>query len=943
MNIIDRLLNHSHHKSQRRDRSSFKRYKRTRRDRRTHSLPRKILSPSLIPYITLFTLSSLLSLLVTTVTAQPAPSLQSSPAAVSATARTLYTSGQFNEAIAVLQQALQAYQETGDLLQQAMTLSNLSLVYQQLGAWTEATQAIEQGLALLQTPTLADSSDRLLVSAQTLDVQGKLLLLQGQTELALDRWEQATTLYEQAEEPFKAIQTQINQAQALQDLGLYRRAITLLTDISQTLQTRPASLAQAIALRSLGDALLTTGDLPQAEQVMTQSLQLSETLADAEAIATAHLSFGNLIRAQALANLNLSNLTPDQAIPYLNLPPDQSLSPTELILQRRYVQAATAYYQQTEQALNHYQQAIDRATLPQTQLQASLNQLNLLIETQRWQAARSLYPQIQAQLDPLPTSRSRIYDQIHLAQNLVKLSKSETSESQAPALSTITQLLTTSIQQAETLGDRRAQSYALGSLGQLYEQTQQWQSATDLTQQALLLAQQLNAGDIAYQWQWQLGRLAQAEGDRNSAIVAYQDAVNTLKTLRSDLVAINRDVQFSFRESVEPVYRELVNLLLQTNDQNLDVSALTQARDVIEGLQIAELDNFFREACLDTAFQIDRVIDQANLPSAIVYTIILPDRLEIILKLPQQELMRFTQFVPQTQVEATIETLIGELKRPYTSQVLQTLSQQIYDWLIRPAEAELAKQEISTLVFVLDGALRSLPMAALYDGQQYLIEKYSVALAPGLQLPDPKPLQQGEFRALVAGLSEARQDFPPLNFVEAEVNQIQADVPSEVLLNQQFTEENFQTLLRSTPFSIVHVATHGQFSSNAAETFILAWDRPINVNQLSQLLQTQTIASPEPIELLVLSACRTAAGDKRATLGLAGVAVRAGARSTIASLWNLDDDSGAVLMQAFYRTLTENQISKAEALRDAQRSLLSNPQYAAPRFWAPYVLLGNWL
>jgi CHAT domain-containing protein len=95
--------------------------------------------------------------------------------------------------------------------------------------------------------------------------------------------------------------------------------------------------------------------------------------------------------------------------------------------------------------------------------------------------------------------------------------------------------------------------------------------------------------------------------------------------------------------------------------------------------------------------------------------------------------------------------------------------------------------------------------------------------------------------------------------------------------------------------------------------------------------------------LLVLSACRTAAGDRRAALGLAGVAVRAGARSTIASLWSLDDDSGAAMMQAFYQELQQPQMSKAEALRRAQRSLLADPRYAAPRFWAPYVLLGNWL
>jgi len=234
-------------------------------------------------------------------------------------------------------------------------------------------------------------------------------------------------------------------------------------------------------------------------------------------------------------------------------------------------------------------------------------------------------------------------------------------------------------------------------------------------------------------------------------------------------------------------------------------------------------------------------------------------------------------------------------------------------------------------------------MAALYDGQHYLVERYSIVLAPGLQLPDPKPLERHRLRALMAGLSAARENFPPLNFVQTEVDRIRSYVTSEVLFNESFTTANLRDRLNGDPVSIVHIATHGQFSSNAAETFILAWDAPINVNELSQFLETRNISSRDPIELLVLSACRTAVGDRRATLGLAGVAVRAGARSTIASLWSLDDDSGAVLMGEFYKELSQNPSSKAEALRRAQQTLLTNPQYDAPRFWAPYVLLGNWL
>ncbi|HEY9642456.1 MAG TPA: CHAT domain-containing protein, partial [Coleofasciculaceae cyanobacterium] len=851
-------------------------------------------------------------------------------------AQDLYESGRFNEAIVVLQQRIQQEIAQGDRLQQALALSNLSLCYQQLGNWDQAKAAIASSLALLQHAS--DASARLAL-AQALNIQGQLQLATGQAELALATWEQATTLYVQANDSAGTVQSLINQAQALQALGLYRRAISTLSQVNQTLDHQPDSLLKSVALRSLGDAFLVAGSLEQARATLQQSLAIAKQVQQPDAIAATQLSLGNLTRAEAIAQLAQHNLTVAEATALLQSPPQQRLDSAALLVQRRQTQAATAFYQQTDQAIALYQQVLRSAIAPRTRIQAQLNQLSLLIETQRRAEAESLYPQIQPQLELLPANRNSIYSRIDLAQNLVKLS---TPQSAAP-LTTAAQLLAIANQQARQLGDPRAQSYALGNLGGLYEKTQQWQQAFALTQQALTLSQANGATDISYRWQWQLGRLLKAQGNPAGAILAYSEAVETLKTLRKDLVAVNRDVQFSFRESVEPVYRELVDLLLQDNVSATSAEQLVQARDVIEGLQIAELDNFFREACLDTTFQLDRVIDQANLSAAVFYTIVLPDRLEVILKLPHQTLQYHTINVSQTQVETTVDQLLTELKKPFTSDVLQSQAQQLYDWLIRPQESALVDHKIETLVFVLDGTLRNIPMAALYDGQQYLVEKYGVAIAPGLQLPDPQPLENRRLKTLVAGLSEARDNFPALSFVKAEVAGIQSDVPSQVLLDQNFTRNNFQQLLDSTDFSIVHIATHGQFSSNAKDTFILAWDDPINVTELGNLLQTRDITKSKPIELLVLSACRTAVGDRRATLGLAGVAVRAGARSTIASLWNLDDASGAALMNQFYKELSRNPISKAEALRRAQRSLIADPNYKEPHFWSPYVLLGNWL
>jgi CHAT domain-containing protein len=812
--------------------------------------------------------------------------------------RELYQAEQFAEAVTVWQRAAQAAQAQGKTLNQAMILSNLSLAYQQLGQWPQASQAIAQSLNLLQTGKNGrNASQALKVLAQALNTQGSLQLAHGQAEQALFTWQQAAATYAQAGDAAGITRSQINQAQALQALGLYRRTLTTLNQVKQTLQKQPNSALKAAGLRSLGNALRVVGDLDQARQVLQQSLAIARDLQLSQEIGTILLSLGNIAQAQ----------------------PD------------------------TQSALAFYQQAAIASPDRTIKIKAQLEQLNLLLETKQWSAVEALWPQLQPQITNLPISRTAIYARINFAQSLSHLKQANLASS--PAWPEIARLLVTAAQQAKVLGDQRATSDALGNLGGLYEQTQEWTLAQTLTQEALLLAQAIHAPDIAYRWQWQLGRLLKVQGDTPAAIAAYSEAVNTLESLRSDLVAINPDVQFSFRESVEPVYRQLVDLLLPSGATEISQANLNQARNVIESLQLAELENFFRSACLDTKpLLIDQVVDQNDSTAAVLYPIILPDRLEVILKLPRQRnLQHYVTHIDHKEVESTLEDLRQKLTKPYSLREVQSLSHQLYQWLLYPAEPELAQSKIKTLVFVLDGSLRSIPMAVLYNGQQYLVEKYGIALAPSLQLLEPQPVKRRQLKALTAGLTESRQGFSELPHVALELSQIKSELPTELLLNQAFTSQSIQTELNTSPVPIVHLATHGQFSSKADQTFILTWDGRINVNQLDTLLQSRDQSKTSAVELLVLSACQTAAGDRRAALGLAGVAVKAGARSTLASLWSLDDETSALFMSQFYQAFVKSKMTKAAALRHAQLILLQNLRYQHPRYWAPYVLVGNWL
>ena len=862
--------------------------------------------------------------------------------------RKLYNAGELSTAVTILQQAASSLRTKGDKLGQAIALSNLSLAFKQLGQWEKAEMAIAQSLQILTTSQNTPNSAS--VFAQTLEIQGNLQLELGKPELALDTWKQAENIYAKTGDEVGKTRSLINQSIAQQALGKYLLSRMTLEGMYPRLQKQPDSLVKATALRSLGDVVQLIGDLKLSLKVLLESRDIAEKLQSPPEISAALLSLGNIYAALGNRESHQDTTTIEEYTPLYYV--STSVFTKDPV--------ALKFYQQAAQ---YYLEAANKSTSPLGQIQAQLNRLSMLLELQQWSQAQQLSSEIQLKLTKIPPSKTTISAQINLAQSLVYLKQATNAD--IPSWKEIAQSLATAIQQARSIDDKRSEAYGLGALGGLYLKTQDVPNAQKLTQQALIQAQAIKAQDIAYLWQWQLGQILKIKGDINGAIAFYTQAVDTLKFLRNDLIALNPDVQFSFRDNVEPVYRQLVDLLLQPVGERGNISSLPfpppqiaqfsvsqdnlkQARNVIEALQLSELENFFREACLQAKpKQIDDVVDKIDQTAAVIYPIILKDRIEIILKMPNQtQLRHYTTYKQAKEVELKLDKLGQSLREPDRIKDVQKLSQQLYTWLIQPLEVDLAHMKIETLVFVLDGSLRNIPMSILYDEKQkqYLIQKYAIALAPGLQLIDPKPFQRRELNVLIAGISEQRQiegrSFPPLKNVVLELDKIHSLIPkSQELLNQSFTKTNVQNKIQKAPFRVLHIATHGEFSSNADKTFILTWEGLLKVKDFDNLLRLPN-QRDRAIELLVLSACQTASGDKRATLGLAGIAVRAGARSTLATLWSVEDQSTAELMNQFYQELAQGK-TKAEALRHAQLELLN--KYQNPYFWVPYVLVGNWL
>lgn len=806
---------------------------------------------------------------------------------VIAVGQSQYESGQIFEAMRSWRKAAAA--DDLQSAQKALVWSYVSIAAQDLGDWQTAESAIEKALTLLADS--AETAESTRARSQILNVQGRLNLKRGKPEVAWELWQQAEVTYAQANDLLGGVGARINQAQALQTMGLYRRAQLELTEVAELLENESDTTVKAIALQSLGNVLQTTGSLERSQQYLTESLDLYKQVGSKAEIANITFSLANTLRLR----------------------------------------------QDSNSALERYQEVEDGLPASTLRTKASLNKFSLLLETKQWQVAREKLPSLVEQIEALPDSRESIYSRVNLIESLLIRGDKNHQPMDWLSAAAATQLLREGVQQAQGLQDIRAESFAIGELSKTYGYAEQWPDAQTLAQRAIDLARTSNAKDIAYRWQQQLGKSYQQQGQDDKAIASYTEAVNSLDEVRRDLVATNADAQFSFRETVEPVYRELVNLLLLPEDANQ--SALMQAREVIESLQLAELENYFNSACIDSATE---YIDKLDKQAATVYPIILKDRVEVVLSIPDSPLKHYRTWQNEESTNKTISELFQYFNPALSASKRLNLSKQIYDWLIAPAEATLSEKNIQTLVFVLDGQLRSIPMAALYDGQQYLLEKYGIALTPGLKLLGPHFQNPKPLGALMMGLTKARDGFSALPGVRKEIEQVASSVNAEVIFDQDFTKAKLSKALDRLPFPVLHLATHGQFSSDLDKTFLLAWDERISINDLDSLLRSRR-QQDEPIELMVLSACQTAQGDDRAALGLAGMAVRSGARSTLSTLWSVNDESTAILMTEFYKELAGGSLSKAEALRRAQIKILQNPAYSHPFFWSPFVLIGNWL
>jgi CHAT domain-containing protein len=494
---------------------------------------------------------------------------------------------------------------------------------------------------------------------------------------------------------------------------------------------------------------------------------------------------------------------------------------------------------------------------------------------------------------------------------------------------------------AETLHNPVLASLADGSRGYLDERAGRAAAAARLTERAAFSAQLAGSAELVFRWDWQRARLARQRGETALALASYRRAVAELQSVRQDIPVEYRDGRSSYRTTFGPLYVQFTDLLLRraSKDTTEAPALIRAARDTIEALKATELQDYFRDSCVAAFNAQQRSIASIAPDTAVIYPISLPDRLELLVSFGTEE-RQFTIPVAEATLRGEVQRFRELLERRATNEYLVP-ARQLYDEIIRPIEPALAAHHVDTLVVVPDEVLRIVPFAALYDGTRFLVDRYATTIAPGLKLVAAEPLAATAGTALVLGISESVGGYVPLPNVPHEVAGVHSIEGGDVLLNSAFTRAAFSRELRSGKYSIVHIASHGQFGTDPSRTFVLAFDGNLTMDDLEAGIKYGP-PRETPLELLILSACETASGDDRAALGLAGVALKAGARSALATLWYINDVASGTLITSFYQALRSG-LSKAQALRRAQMALAADARWAHPAYWAPFLLIGNWL
>jgi len=495
------------------------------------------------------------------------------------------------------------------------------------------------------------------------------------------------------------------------------------------------------------------------------------------------------------------------------------------------------------------------------------------------------------------------------------------------------------------INDIRLASTLYYQMGGLYESTNQFHDAITLSQKSIFYAQQMKDSYALYQVYWQMGRLYRKTGNIQKAIQFYKMAIEKLAPIRQQMYQSDLTKQNVFNQNIKPVYLELseiyFNLAASENEHSKKYQQMIKASwATMDDVKSAELENIFDDPCV--AYPDDQTLNlDSNLGSvAVIYFIPFPEQPVLIMRLPGG--FKHLRLDIDTEV---FNKMIYRLRKEIPDWgIFEEDAAKLYELIISPIYNVLKKQEVKTLVVASDGAMRLLPFSIFFSpDEKFLIEEFEIVTIPALHLTRLGETNRESPNGLFCGITKAHKIgnliFGALPRISKELETITGIVPGDVFKDEDFTESNLTSKISKKKYSIVHLATHGEFGSIPEKTFLVTHNRPLTMDSLKNLIkQTRS----QVIDFLTLSACQTAIGDERAAFGLAGGAVKAGARCAIATLWSVDDYASQKIISEFYRNVYQKKYSKAKAMQKAQLTLIEKIQFWHPALWSAFLVIGNW-
>jgi CHAT domain-containing protein len=739
-----------------------------------------------------------------------------------------------------------------------------------------------------------------------------------------------------------------------------------------------------------GQESLANGHYREAETQFFQAEQHAATQKNTDKLILVHALQGYM------ALQRQQNAEAEQILTAALAQAKQNANPDLIVRIELYLGQLYENRQNQQQARYYFQQAVlnPDKVLDKSLLVSAFYQLaKLAIATHQPQVAWQHIQQAVLLMPALPDNSSNSQLWLNIGyQSLQLYSLSPRDNFLAAAFTHLNHALTRATQNQQP----RIQAAALKHLASLYQQQSQFDEAIKLLQEGIKIAQKEDASDLLIDLEWKLGQLYQQQNKPDLAIAAYRQAVNSIERIRIDIPVSYQNGRSSFRDTFAPIYLALADLLLRQSSTlsfAQQQSLLAEARDSIERMKKSELEDYFQSRCDISATPIN--LQKTDLHAAAFYPIALPDRLEIIVY-TADGLRRFTSPVTAKDLEQQARLFAENLRNYADFSESKPQAQRLHHWLIAPVQAFLQQQHIETLIYIPDGVLRLVPLAALYDGKHFVIEQYAIATSAGMSLIDSSRIEHKN-RLLLAGVSvpgEVVNDLPDsvlsdlvvqtadqkrageirelsiveqqqktrelrqllrnpvfieelqrllsLPNIDTEIKQLAEQNHTDYLLNESFSLENFTQLLQQEPHDILHIASHGFFGNTADDSFIMTYNKILTLNQLDVLLSSDYFKR-FPIDLLVLSACQTAEGDDRSPLGLSGVAIKTKVHSALGSLWPVSDQATAELMITFYQSLNTQHQTKVKALQVAMLKILKQTNFANPSFWSAFILIGNWI